>query len=135
MNNYEKIEFVERNKLRYLPIEKVIKKIFDKSVIISTLAKEELIRRNPLDLPVDEAILLLVVRKMSIEQIYDLVVLNIDTPLCIAACKQLEAIFEYYEKNNPEYYKKIIADSENDDYSSARKALRLIRGNKEHKIS
>ncbi len=135
MNNYERVEFIERNKLRYFPIEKVIKKIFDKSVLISNLAKEELIRRHPVELPIDEAILILIVRKMSIEQIYELVLLDIDTPLCKAAYKQLEAIFDYYEKNNPEYYRKIMADSENEDYSNARRALRLIKGGRESKIS
>ena len=129
MNYYEKQEFVLKNKLRYFPIEKVLKKCFDNNLFIRHSAIEELVRRNPSELPISDGSLILIVKKMTIEQIYELVILDIDTPLFRLAKQELKRIFEYYERINPDYYKKIIED-ENEN-KSFKKVLKLIRGGKE----
>ncbi len=129
MNNYEKREFVLRNKFRYLPIEKIIKKCFDSNLLEAHLAISELIRRNPLELAVPDAVLILIIKKMTVEQIYELVAENVDTPLCRLAGYELKAIFDYYERSNPEYYKKIMEDDNEKEFVKARKAFRLIKGN------
>ena len=129
MNYYEKQEFVLKNKLRYFPIEKVLKKCFDNNLFIRHSAIEELVRRNPSELPISDGSLILIVKKMNIEQIYELVILDIDTPLFRLAKQELKRIFEYYERINPDYYKKIM-DDENEN-KSFKKVFKLIRGGQE----
>ncbi len=112
MNDKDKLIFLTRNRLMYYPIEKVINLALNRNIIISNLAIEELIKRNPTDFDFDLNTLSMIIKKMSIEQIYALGSSKSSTPLANIAHQELEKILTFYE-NNIDFYRKCNEGNEN----------------------
>ena len=98
--NLEKTIFIIRNKLRFLTVEEVVFKCFDNNFLIARLAILELIRRNPVTIDLDDNIILSVIKKMTIEDIWYLGTTKSDTKLFKFAKQELNRILEYYDKVN-----------------------------------
>lgn len=98
--NLEKITFIIENKLRFLTVEEVVFKCFDNNYLIARLAILELIRRNPVTIDLDDNIILSVIKKMTIEDIWYLGTTKSDTKLFKFAKQELNRILEYYDKVN-----------------------------------
>ena len=105
-NMFDKATFVMKNKLMYLPNEKVVEKCLDKNILISTLAKDELISRDNLEMNVNDDTILSVINKLSIEQVWNLVTRKDNSQISKLALKKLNEILEYYQ-NSLEYHEKI----------------------------
>ena len=103
---FDKATFVMKNKLMYLPNEKVVEKCLDKNILISTLAKDELISRDNLEMNVNDDTILSVINKLSIEQVWNLVTRKDNSQISKLALKKLNEILEYYQ-NSLEYHEKI----------------------------
>ena len=103
---FDKATFVIKNKLMYLPNEKIIEKCLDKNILITTLAKEELISRDNLEMNVSDELILSVVNKLSIEQVWNLVMRKDNSRISNLALKKLNEILEYYQ-NSKEYHEKV----------------------------
>ena len=97
---FDKVSFIIRNKLFILSDYELIFKCLDKDILVSSLACEELVRRNPINIDIDEKILSLVVNKFSIEQVWDLVSRNVDSKLSKLAYQKLNDFLDYYDKVN-----------------------------------
>ncbi len=98
--NLNKIILVLRNKLFSLNNEELVFKCLDNNLLISNLAIQELVRRNPTLIMVDDNFLEKVIWKMTIEQIWELAHFNVDTKLCFLASIRLRSILEYYDLYN-----------------------------------
>ena len=98
--NLEKITFIIENKLRFLTVEEVVFKCFDNNYLIARLAILELIRRNPITIDLDDNIILSVIKKMTIEDIWYLGTSISVTKLFKFAKQELNRILEYYDKVN-----------------------------------
>ena len=96
----EKIEFKIRNKLFYLNNEDLIEKCLDRNYLISKNAILELLRRNPVNIKVNDEILNLVINKLTIEEIWYLVACKVNSRLVHLACLKLNSILDYYENLN-----------------------------------
>lgn len=96
----EKIEFKIRNKLFYLNNEDLIIKCLDNNYLISKNAILELLRRNPINIDLDNSILNLVINKLTIEEIWYLVASKVNSKLVHLACLKLNDILDYYQNLN-----------------------------------
>ena len=99
----EKISLVIRNKLCKLSNEELLYKSLEKNDLndlTSLLAISELIKRNPLTLNIDYNFLVLFISKLTIEDIWSLVISNPDTALSKAAKERLIKILDYYDHIN-----------------------------------
>ena len=95
---FDKVSFIIRNKLFVLSNEDLTLKCLDKDILISSLACEELVRRNPISINIDDDILSLVINNFSIEQVWDLVSRNVDSKLSKLAYQKLNDFLDYYDK-------------------------------------
>ena len=98
--NFEKIVFVLNNKLSYLSNEELVLKCLDSNDLISKVAIEHLVARNPININLEDDVILRVIDKMTIEQIWNIASYNIDTKLCNLTYKKLCSILKYYEQLN-----------------------------------
>ena len=95
---FDKTIFVLKNKLTMISDNDLIFKCLDNNYLIASLAREELVRRHPVHINFDDEVLLNVIDKLSLEQIYELVIENVDTRLCILAYNRLSNILDEYDK-------------------------------------
>lgn len=107
---FDKIEFILRNKLLFLENDELIYKCLDKNILISTIACEILVNRNNLDTNLDDNILNKVINKLSIEQIWELMMKNNNSRLSILAYKKIDSILEFYQ-NNIDFFNKVNEDT------------------------
>ena len=101
-NLYNKIVLKKRTEFMNLETKKIIYKILDKNTLISTLAKEEFLKRDLSDLVVDEKLLNKVISKFTIEELWYLVNLNIDNHFVELVSLKLNQILDYYQSLNQE---------------------------------
>ena len=95
---FDKVSFIILNKLLVLSNEELVLKCLDNNILISSLARDELVKRNPIDINIGDDILSLVVEKLSIEQIWNLVSRKVDSKLFVLSLKKLNEILDYYDK-------------------------------------
>lgn len=95
---FDKVSFIILNKLLVLSNEELVLKCLDNNILISSLARDELVKRNPIDINISDDILSLVVEKLSIEQIWNLVSRKVDSKLFALSLKKLNEILDYYDK-------------------------------------
>jgi len=95
---FDKTTFVIKNKLMRISDDNLIIKCLDDNYLIASLAREELVRRHPVYINISDDILIKVIDKLSLEQIYELVIVNVDTRLCILAYNRLSNILDEYDK-------------------------------------
>ena len=98
----DKIIFILENKFRYLSSEELVYKALQDNFLVSKLAIQELVRRNPMVIDVDDSLIIKVINKMTIEDIWSIASLKINTKLFTFAYQKLNSILEYYD----EIYKK-----------------------------
>ena len=98
----DKIVFILENKFRYLSSEELVYKALQDNFLVSKLAIQELVRRNPMVIDVDDSLIIKVINKMTIEDIWSIASLKINTKLFSFAYQKLNSILEYYD----EIYKK-----------------------------
>ena len=98
----DKIVFILENKFRYLSSEELVYKALQDNFLVSKLAIQELVRRNPMVIDVDDSLIIKVINKMTIEDIWSIASLKINTKLFSFAYQKLNSILEYYD----EVYKK-----------------------------
>ena len=101
---YEKAYLILRNQFWNSSTEEIIEKVFDKNILISTIAKEELLNRNLENLEVSNEVLKQVILKLSIEQIYELITNHKGSKIATLASNQFDKILEIAEKNYQEAY-------------------------------
>ena len=116
----ERFTCIERNKIWHLTTYEVIKKIFSDNIIISTLAKEELLRRNLDNIEIDDEIVKKVISKLSIEQVFDLMKQDKNGKFALLAKDAFDKFLEISEKNNREAYLDKVYEDES-------LSLRLIK--------
>ena len=98
----DKIVFILENKFRYLSSEELVYKALQNNFLVSKLAIQELVRRNPMVIDVDDSLIIKIINKMTIEDIWSIASLKINTKLFSFAYQKLNSILEYYD----EVYKK-----------------------------
>lgn len=99
---------VIKNKLWNLDTEKIIYKILDNNLIISSIAKEILLIRNLDDINIPEEILRQVILKLSIEQLYNLLKNHEGSKLAMLASIEFDKILKDAENNYQEaFYGKV----------------------------
>ena len=98
----DKIIFILENKFRYLSSEELVYKALQDNFLVSKLAIQELVRRNPMVIDVDDSLIIKVINKMTIEDIWSIASLKRNTKLFSLAYQKLNSILEYYD----EIYKK-----------------------------
>ena len=98
----DKIVFILENKFRYLSSEELVYKALQNNFLVFRLAIQELVRRNPMVIDVDDSLIIKVINKMTIEDIWSIASLKINTKLFSFAYQKLNSILEYYD----ELYKK-----------------------------
>ena len=98
----DKIVFILENKFRYLSSEELVYKALQDNFLVSKLAIQELVRRNPMVIDVDDSLIIKIINKMTIEDIWSIASLKINTKLFSFAYQKLNSILEYYD----EIYKK-----------------------------
>ena len=98
----DKIVFILENKFRYLSSEELVYKALQDNFLVSKLAIQELVRRNPMVIDVDDSLIIKIINKMTIEDIWSIASLKINTKLFTFAYQKLNSILEYYD----EVYKK-----------------------------
>lgn len=103
---YQKLMLTLRTKFINLSNQELINKILSNNILISTLAKEELLKRNLNDLNIDDEILMLVINKLSIEELWYLTNLNINNHFIELVTIKLNQILDYYQKLNIEDFLK-----------------------------
>ena len=105
---YNKIYLIIRNKIFNLDTEEVIYKIFDNNILVSSIAKEELLNRDLSNINIPDEILQCIVLKLSIEQIYDLIINHKGSKLSELASIEFDKILEDAKNNYLEaYYDKV----------------------------
>ena len=104
------IYLIELNHLFGLDYKPLIDKCLDKNPFISKLAIEVLLKRDEEEV-IPDSILSRIVNRMTLEEIYNLVVSKTGTNLARIAYSKLKEILNYYD-NNIELYQKIKADNE-----------------------
>ena len=95
---FDKTVFVLKNKLIRISDDDLVIKCLDSNYLIASLAREELVRRHPVYINVNDDVLIKIIDKLSLEQIYELVIENVDTRLCILAYNKLSNILDEYDK-------------------------------------
>ena len=98
----DKIVFILENKFRYLSSEELVYKALQDNFLVSKLAIQELVRTNPMVIDVDDSLIIKVINKMTIEDIWSIASLKRNTKLFSLAYQKLNSILEYYD----EVYKK-----------------------------
>ena len=103
---YQKLMLTLRTKFMNLKDEELINKILSKNTLISTLAKEELLKRDLNELELSDDILSLVINKFSIEELWFIANLNINNHFVELVTKKLNQILDYYQRLNIEDFLK-----------------------------
>ena len=103
---YQKLMLTIRTKFMNLDNYKLINIILDNNELLSTLAKEELLKRNLNDLEMDDNTLNLVINKLTIDELWYLTNLNNKNHFIELVTKKLNQIFDYYENLNKENFLK-----------------------------
>ena len=101
---------VEFNNLFNLNYKSLIDKCLDSNPFISRIAIEVLLRRDEEEI-IPDNVLSQIVNRMTLEEIYTLVVSKTDSNLARVAYIKLKEILNYYD-NNIELYQKIQSDNE-----------------------
>ena len=115
---------VIKNKLWNLDTEKIIYKILDNNLIISSIAKEILLIRNLDDINIPEEILRQVILKLSIEQLYNLLKNHEGSKLAMLASIEFDKILKDAENN----YQEAFYDKVYDEIIEGQKPiLRLVK--------
>ena len=96
----DKIVFILENKFRYLSSEELVYKALQNNFLVSKLAIQELVRRNPMVIDVDDSLIIKIINKMTIEDIWSIASLKINTKLFSFAYQKLNSILEYYDEKN-----------------------------------
>ena len=97
---YQKMMLTLRTKFMYLDIEELLNNILSNNIIISTLAKEELLKRDLNDLNIDNETLSKVIDKFTIEELWYIANLNYNNHFKELVIIKLNQILNYYEKLN-----------------------------------
>ena len=106
----QKIVLVIKNQLLILSNEEVALKCLSSNILISSLAKKELVERELDDLKIDPTLLSKIVTKLSIDELWELAKKK-ESNLVSIAHKRLQEIFEYYKQiNEKEYLDKVNED-------------------------
>lgn len=95
--NKEKKTIKLLTKLINLTNEDLVLEVLKGNFFISNLAKEELIRRNPVKINLSNDKLDLLIKKFSIEDIWFLVSYNTESELATLAYLELTKILDYYD--------------------------------------
>ena len=103
---YTKILLTMKTKFMELDTITLIYKVLSKNIIISSLAKEELLKRNLDNIKIDDSILLLVINKLSIEELWTIKKENINNHFTELATIRLNQILDYYQNLNIEDFLK-----------------------------
>ena len=97
---YTKILLTLKTKFMELDNLTLINKILDNNILVSTLAKEELLSRSLDDLDVDDSILTLLINKLSIEDLWTIAKQNTNNHFTELVVKKLNRILDYYQNLN-----------------------------------
>ena len=100
----EKAYLIIKNKLWNMPTEDIIYKILDNNCFISNIAKEILLTRDLTKVNVPEGILKQVILKLSIEQLYELIINHKDSNIAYLAEFEFDNILEKAKNNYQEAY-------------------------------
>ena len=101
---------IELNNLFNLDYRSLIDKCLDSNPFISRIAIDVLLKREEEEV-IPDIVLSKIVNKMTIEEVYNLVVSKTNSSLARVAYSKLKEILNYYD-NNIELYQKIQADNE-----------------------
>ena len=118
---FDRAGFVIKNKLMYLNNLDLIYKCLDDNFLVSSFAKEELVKRYPFDVSeeISDEILVKIIKNLSLEQIWEIVSKSIDNKLGHLAFDKLNDILEYAKNiNKIDYYNKVNEDN---------KTIRLLK--------
>ena len=97
---FDKLVFKLRNKFMYLDTKILIYKVLDQNIIVSNIAKEELVHRDLDNIDIPDTILEQVISKLSIEQIWFLVSTKQQNHFMELVYLRLNKILDYYQKMN-----------------------------------
>jgi len=103
---YQKLMLTLRTNYMNLTTNELINKILSNNIFISTLAKEELLKRDLSNLEIDDELLLLVINKFTIEELWYLVNSNTNNHFIELVNVKLNQILDYYQKLNIEDFLK-----------------------------
>ena len=117
---YGRTYLILKNKMWNLTTEEIINKIFSNNIMISSIAKEELLNRELSNLNVSDEVLRQIILKLSIEQIYETITKHIGSRLAEIATEKFNEILEHTENNYQEAYLEKVNEGK-------RKKLTLIK--------
>ena len=121
---YRRAYLIIKNKLWNLDTETLIYKVLDKNILISSIAKEELLSRDLENINIPDEILRQVILKLSVEQLYQLVKNNDGSKLANLASIEFNKILEDAENN----YREAFFDKVYDEILEGQKPkLRLLK--------
>ncbi len=103
---YQKLMLTIRTKFMNLNINELINKILSNNILISNLAKEEFLKRDLENLEIEDDILVLIINKLSIEELWYITKLNINNHFVELVTLKLNQILDYYQKLNIEDFLK-----------------------------
>ena len=78
----------------------LIYKVLDNNILISSLAKEELLKRDLSNLLIDDDTINLVINKLSIEELWNLANTDISNHFIDLVTVKLNQILDYYQNKN-----------------------------------
>ena len=121
---YRRAYLIIKNKLWNLDTETLIYRVLDKNILISSIAKEELLSRDLENINIPDEILRQVILKLSVEQLYQLVKNNDGSKLANLASIEFNKILEDAENN----YREAFFDKVYDEILEGQKPkLRLLK--------
>jgi len=121
---YRRAYLIIKNKLWNLDTETLIYKVLDKNILISSIAKEELLSRDLENINIPDEILRQVILKLSVEQLYQLVKNNDGSKLANLASIEFNKVLEDAENN----YREAFFDKVYDEILEGQKPkLRLLK--------
>lgn len=97
---YTKIILKLKTKLMNLDTEKLLYKILDKNILVSILAREELLNRDLSNLNIDDEMLLLIINKLTIEDLWNIKKQNDNNHFTELVTIKLNQILDYYQNLN-----------------------------------
>lgn len=103
---YQKLMLRMRNKFMYLNTNQLINYIISDNQFISTLAKEELLKRDLSNLNLKSDQINMIINKFTIEELWYLANLNLNNNFIKEVIIKLNKILDYYQKLNIEDFLK-----------------------------
>ena len=97
---YQKMMLTLRTKFMYLDNNELINNILSNNILISTLAKEELLKRDLNNIDIDNELILKVIDKFTIEELWYIANLNYNNHFKELVIIKLNQILNYYERLN-----------------------------------